>query len=331
MSTLVEVRSLRKVFGAVVAVDDISFSVARGEVLGFLGPNGAGKSTSMKMITGFLPPTSGTALVGGEDIRTSPVAAKRKVGYLPEGSPLYGDMTPEGFLDFVCRTRLMKRADRKRAVANAVERLELREVLHRRIETLSKGFRRRVGMAQAILHDPEVLILDEPTDGLDPNQKHQVRQLIRSMGDTKAIIISTHILEEVDAVCDRAIIIDHGKIVSDGTPEQLHARSPDYNAVSLRLPLADAQKASQILTSQPEIAAAEVTEQTETTAALLVRPRNGQFIADQVGATLRENNIVPTDIYAVTGKLDDVFRTVTTGEGRQPAYPAAASADKETA
>lgn len=332
MSTLVEVRSLRKVFGAVVAVDAISFSVARGEVLGFLGPNGAGKSTSMKMITGFLPPSSGTAIVGGEDIRTSPVAAKRKIGYLPEGSPLYGDMTPEGFLDFVCRTRRMKRSDRRRAVANAVERLQLDEVLHRRIETLSKGFRRRVGLAQAILHDPEVLILDEPTDGLDPNQKFQVRQLIRSMGDTKAVIISTHILEEVDAVCDRAIIIDHGKIVSDGTPEQLHARSPDYNAVSLKLPASDAEKARSALKALPEIAAIDEIETTEMSAALLVRPRNGQFIADQVGATLRENGISPTDIYALTGKLDDVFRTVTTGEAVPPTPPpAAATTEKEPA
>lgn len=313
MSPLVEVRSLRKHFGAVVAVDDISFSVERGEVLGFLGPNGAGKSTSMKMITGFLPATSGTAIVGGEDIRTNPIAAKRKIGYLPEGSPLYGDMTPEGFLDFVCRTRLMPRAARRRAVAEVVERLQLQEVLHRRVETLSKGFRRRVGLAQAILHDPEVLILDEPTDGLDPNQKFQVRQLIRSMGDTKAIIISTHILEEVDAVCDRAIIIDLGKIVSDGTPTQLHARAPDYNAVSLKVQNGDVEKATGLLTALAEIEAIEITAKAEQTTELLIRPRNGQFIADLVGLSLRENDIAAGNLNAIVGKLDDVFRSVTTG------------------
>jgi ABC-2 type transport system ATP-binding protein len=313
MTPLVEVRSLRKSFGAVIAVDDISFSVERGEVLGFLGPNGAGKSTTMKIITGFLPATAGTAIVCGEDIRTRPIAAKLKLGYLPEGSPLYGDMTPEGFLDFTCRTRRMPRGARKKAIADVVDRLELHEVLHRRIETLSKGFRRRVGVAQAILHDPDVLILDEPTDGLDPNQKFQVRQLIRSMGDTKAIIISTHILEEVDAVCDRTIIIDHGKIVSDGTPAQLHARSPEHNAVALKVPLADADKTIATLKALPEVAEVETTEKTEQVASLLARPRNGQFIADLVGNTLRENHINASDINNIVGQLDDVFRTVTTG------------------
>lgn len=315
MSPLVEVRSLRKSFGAVTAVDDISFSVERGEVLGFLGPNGAGKSTTMKIITGFLPATAGTAIVCGEDIRTRPIAAKLKLGYLPEGSPLYGDMTPEGFLDFVCRTRRMPRAARRKAIADVVDRLELHEVLHRRIETLSKGFRRRVGVAQAILHDPDVLILDEPTDGLDPNQKFQVRQLIRSMGDTKAIIISTHILEEVDAVCDRTIIIDHGKIVSDGTPAQLHARSPEHNAVALKVPAAEADKTIAVLKALPEVAEVETKERTEQKANLLVRPRNGQFIADLVANTLREANVNAIDINNVVGQLDDVFRAVTTGSG----------------
>ncbi len=315
MSPLVEVRSLRKSFGAVTAVDDISFAVERGEVLGFLGPNGAGKSTTMKIITGFLPATAGTAIVCGEDIRTSPIAAKLKLGYLPEGSPLYGDMTPEGFLDFVCRTRRMPRAARKRAIADVVERLELGEVLHRRIETLSKGFRRRVGVAQAILHDPDVLILDEPTDGLDPNQKFQVRQLIRSMGDTKAIIISTHILEEVDAVCDRTIIIDHGKIVSDGTPAQLHARSPEHNAVTLKVPASEAEKTIAALKALPEVAEVETREASGETANLFVRPRNGQFIVDVVVGALRAANINATDINNTVGQLDDVFRTVTTGAG----------------
>ncbi|MGE0213154.1 MAG: ABC transporter ATP-binding protein [Parvibaculaceae bacterium] len=312
MAPYIEVRSLRKHFGSVIAVDDISFSVDKGEVLGFLGPNGAGKSTTMKMVTGFLPATGGTAIVCGHDIRNEPIAAKRRFGYLPEGAPLYGDMTPEGFLDFVCRVRRMPRHERKIAVERAVERMGLGEVLHRRIETLSKGFRRRVGLAQAIIHDPDVLILDEPTDGLDPNQKFQVRELIKSMGDSKAIIISTHILEEVDAVCDRAIIIDHGRIVSDGTPTQLHARSPEYNAVSMTISKDDVERAVALFKALPEVVAVDQNNKTAQSVALLVRPRNGQFIADLIAQTVRDNNIVVTDLHAEVGKLDDVFRAVTT-------------------
>jgi ABC-2 type transport system ATP-binding protein len=316
MAPPIEVRSLRKRFGAVVAVDDLSFTVNAGEVLGFLGPNGAGKSTTMRIIAGFLAPTAGTALVSGEDIRTNAVAAKRRIGYLPEGSPLYGEMTPEGFLNFICRVRLMSRADRKKAVAAAIDRLQLAEVLNRRIETLSKGFRRRVGLAQAILHDPDVLILDEPTDGLDPNQKHLVRELIRSMGDTKAIIVSTHILEEVDAVCDRAIIIDRGRIVSDGTPLELHARSPDYNAVSLKVPAADAERAVRLLKKVPNVRSVETVEKVGGAARLLVRPQHGEFIAEAVGAAVHEGNLVASDMFSEIGRLDDVFRSVTTGQGR---------------
>jgi len=319
MPPLVEIRSLRKRFGAVVAVDDLNFTVNRGEVLGFLGPNGAGKSTTMKIIAGFLPPTAGTAIVGGADIREDPVVAKRKIGYLPEGSPLYGDMTPEGFLSFVCRTRLMSRSERKKAVAAVIDRVQLGEVLHRRIETLSKGFRRRLGLAQAILHDPDILILDEPTDGLDPNQKHQVRELIRSMGDRKAIIVSTHILEEVDAVCDRAIIIDHGRIVSDGTPHELHARSPDYNAVSLKVAAADTKRAIGLLKAVPKVASVEVAEKTEGSTRLLVRPQESSFIADAVGAAVRANNLVVSDMFSVVGTLDDVFRSVTIGKSKEAA------------
>jgi ABC-2 type transport system ATP-binding protein len=316
MTALVEVRSLRKEFGAVVAVADISFSVAKGEVLGFLGPNGAGKSTTMKMIAGFLKPTTGTAAIGGEDIRTNPIGAKRKLGYLPEGSPLYGDMTPEGLLDFVGRTRKIATAPRQKMVAKAIKRMALQEVLHRRIETLSKGFRRRVGLAQAILHDPEVLILDEPTDGLDPNQKHEVRELIRSMGDEKAIIISTHILEEVDAVCDRAIIIDHGRLVSDGTPAQLHARSPDFNAVSLKVQPADLDRALKILRALPAVKGVETGPKGEGSRSLLVRPKDGKFIADAVAQALAANKITPIDVQAVIGTLDDVFRRLTAGKAQ---------------
>jgi ABC-2 type transport system ATP-binding protein len=313
MATLVDVDALTRHFGAVMAVDRISFSVHRGEVLGFLGPNGAGKSTSMKMIAAILSPTAGTAVVAGADVRENPVAVKHKLGYLPEGSPLYGDMTPEGLLDFVARVRLLPAPRRRRAVAEAIERLSLGEVLHRRIETLSNGFRRRVGIAQAILHDPEVLILDEPTDGLDPNQKHEVRELIRAMGKTKAIIISTHILEEVDAICDRAIIIDRGRIVLDATPSELHARSPHYNTVALTVAGADARGAISALQALTEVAAVEQAGVMNGSVRLLARPRGGRFIAEVVTRTMQMKGLRVTELSATTGSLDEVFRSMTTG------------------
>jgi ABC-2 type transport system ATP-binding protein len=223
---MLEIRNLTKHFGPLKAVDGISFRVDRGEVLGFLGPNGAGKSTTMKMATGFLTPSSGTAVVCGHDILEEPLEAKRKFGYLPEGAPAYPDMTPAGFLEFVAEVRGIPAERRAQRIAQVVEMVHLEKVLHQRIETLSKGFKRRVGLAQAILHDPDVLILDEPTDGLDPNQKHEVRTLIKHMSKNKAIVLSTHILEEVEAVCTRAIIIAHGKVLFDGTPAELAERGP---------------------------------------------------------------------------------------------------------
>ena len=223
---MIAIQNLTKEFGPVRAVDGISFQVPRGEVLGFLGPNGAGKSTTMKMITGFLSPTSGTASICGHDVEREPMAAKRKLGYLPEGAPAYGDMTPKGFLEFVADVRGLTGDRRKQRLEEVVRLVHLEEVLYQSIDTLSKGYKRRVGLAQAILHDPEVLVLDEPTDGLDPNQKHEVRTLIRSMASSKAIVLSTHILEEVEAVCTRAIIIARGKILFDGTPADLCSRGP---------------------------------------------------------------------------------------------------------
>jgi ABC-2 type transport system ATP-binding protein len=220
---------LHKRFGSLVAVDEISFSVGAGEVLGFLGPNGAGKSTTMKMIAGFLSPSGGRASVCGHDVEADPIAAKRCLGYLPEGAPSYGEMTPAAFLRFVAEIRGLAGAERRRRLDEVIERLQLGSVIQQPIETLSKGYRRRVGLAQAILHDPQVLILDEPTDGLDPNQKHEVRGLIREMAPGKTIVISTHILEEVHAVCTRAIIIAAGRIVADDTPAALAARSPRHD------------------------------------------------------------------------------------------------------
>ena len=212
--------------GSLTAVRDLGFEIGSGEVLGFLGPNGAGKSTTMKMITGFLSPTSGTALINGHDIVEDSLAARRCMGYLPEGAPAYGEMTVRAFLEFVAEARGFSGAERRRRAGAAIERLNLAAVPEQTVETLSKGFKRRVGLAQAILHDPRVLVMDEPTDGLDPNQKHEVRTLIREMGRSKAIVLSTHILEEVEAVCTRAIIITRGRIVFDGKPAELEAQAP---------------------------------------------------------------------------------------------------------
>lgn len=226
MSAMIEIRGLVKHFGPLKAVDGVSFDVGQGEVLGFLGPNGAGKSTTMKMVTGFLTPTAGTVRVAGHDVLTDPVAAKAAIGYLPEGAPAYPDMTPLAFLRFIGEIRGLTGKALEERIAEVVRRVHLEGVLRQPIETLSKGYKRRVGLAQAILHDPRVLIMDEPTDGLDPNQKHEVRTLIREMGRTKAIVLSTHILEEVEAVCTRAIIIARGKVLFDGKPEELESQAP---------------------------------------------------------------------------------------------------------
>ena len=223
MAALIEIERLTKRFGAFTAVDDVSFSVDRGEVVGFLGPNGAGKSTTMKMLAGFVTPSAGTARICGHDVVDAPVAAKRALGYLPEGAPTYPEMTVAAFLGFVARIRGFRGSEAGDRIAAAMAMTQLEGVRLQPIETLSKGFKRRVGLAQSLLHDPPVLVLDEPTDGLDPNQKHEVRELIRRMAPEKAIVISTHILEEVDAVCTRAIIIARGKVLADSTPKALEA------------------------------------------------------------------------------------------------------------
>jgi ABC-2 type transport system ATP-binding protein len=223
---MIEIEHLTKRFGHLTAVSDLTLTVGPGEVLGFLGPNGAGKSTTMKMVTGFLAPDQGSVRICGHDIVEDTIAAQKKLGYLPEGAPAYGEMTPRQFLHFIAEVRELSGEAEKAATLHAIAGAELQGVMDQPIETLSKGFRRRVGLAQAILHDPEVLVLDEPTDGLDPNQKHAVRGLIRGMARNKTIIISTHLLEEVDAICTRAVIIDRGRIVIDAKPADLAAKTP---------------------------------------------------------------------------------------------------------
>src|SRR5881296_4223626 len=248
---MIRVQNLSKSFGPKVAVNGVSFSVERGEVLGFLGPNGAGKSTTMRMITGFIPPTSGTVQVGGFDMLENPIPAKRLIGYLPENAPAYTDMTVFGFLNFAAEIRGLRGDAKKKAVNRAVEMCFLESVLHQSVETLSKGYRHRTCFAQSIIHDPDVLVLDEPTDGLDPNQKHEVRGLIKRMGEKKAIVFSTHILEEVEAACTRAIIIDRGQIVANGTPDQLKQRSENAGVISLRVVGVPANTVTQKLGALP--------------------------------------------------------------------------------
>ncbi|MDX1540485.1 MAG: ABC transporter ATP-binding protein, partial [Geminicoccaceae bacterium] len=235
MPGLLEIEHLTKRFGPIVAVDDVDFAVERGEVLGFLGPNGAGKSTTMRMITGYLTPSRGRVRVAGFDVEQSPLEVKRRIGYLPEGAPAYGEMTPARILAFAASMRGMDRETTGRRTREMVERLQLGPVLGRRIETLSKGFKRRVGLALAMLHDPDVLILDEPTDGLDPNQKHEVRTLLAAIAPDKVIVVSTHLLEEVDALCTRAIVIAGGRLVADSRPHDLLSRSRHHSAIAIRL------------------------------------------------------------------------------------------------
>lgn len=307
---MIKVRDLTKHFGPKRAVDGISFEVGRGEVLGFLGPNGAGKSTTMRMITGFVMPTSGSVTVGGFDILDHPIPAKKLIGYLPENAPAYTDMTVHGFLNFAAEIRGLRGDARKKAIHRVAELCFLEPVLYQSVDTLSKGYRHRTCFAQSIIHDPDILVLDEPTDGLDPNQKHEVRQLIRKMGQNKAIIFSTHILEEVDAVCSRAIIIDRGKIVANGTPEELRRKSEWAGAVTLRVTgvPADAvqQKLRGLRSAKKTSATADGTRVTVT-----VFPRtagDGDLTREVLAAT---DGWQVEGLRTEEGRLDDVFRSIT--------------------
>ncbi len=314
MAVLVEANGLRKVFGPITAVDGITLAVRKGEVLGFLGPNGAGKSTTMKMITGFLEPDAGNAKVCGFDVQKSPKPAKTKLGYLPEGAPLYAEMTPRSFLRFIAQVRGYRGAEMDRRVDSAVAKTSLESVLDQRIETLSKGFKRRVGLAQAIIHDPPVLIMDEPTDGLDPNQKHQVRALIRDMASEKAIIVSTHILEEVEAVCTRAVVINKGRIVADGTAETLMRRMPYHGAVAICVAAERAEAAIAALSAHVGVERVETIAKVNGHIRLRAIPKNGQTIATDVASLLRDKAMPVEELFVERGKLDDVFREITTSE-----------------
>ena len=316
MGVLVEADRLRKTFGPITAVDEISLRVAQGEVLGFLGPNGAGKSTTMKMLTGFLEPDSGSARICGISMADRPKAAKATIGYLPEGAPAYGDMSTRGFLSFIAEIRGYSGEARGARVHAAIMRTGLEEVIDQRIETLSKGFKRRVGLAQAILHDPPVLIMDEPTDGLDPNQKHHVRKLITEMSRDKAIIVSTHILEEVEAVCTRAVVIDRGRIVADGTAEELQRRMPNHNAVAMRVEAARADAVTAALRTLPRVDKVERGTAPHGQVLLRAIPKAGASIAADVATLLNEKALPVFEMHVERGKLDDVFRQITSPEER---------------
>ncbi len=319
---MIKTKNLSKRYGGKVAVDDLTFTVSPGEVLGFLGANGAGKSTTMRMVAGFVAPSGGRIEVCGHDVEHDAVAAKSCMGYLPEGAPSYGEMTVAEFLDFIADIRGLSGAGRRARREVVIDRLQLGPVVDQVIETLSKGFRRRVGLAQALIHDPAVLILDEPTDGLDPNQKHEVRRLINELSKDKLVIVSTHILEEVHEVCTRAIIIADGRIVADETPTALEARSRYHHAVSLRFERSDQLLAAcRDLAALPEIAAVEPDEHALRVTAV---PRKGVEALPAVSALIARNQWSVPELHLESGRLDEVFRALTRGPDTAPAAGAAA-------
>jgi ABC-2 type transport system ATP-binding protein len=313
MTALIEIDRLTKRFGERTVVDDVSLSVARGEVLGFLGPNGAGKTTTMRMVAGFILPSAGTARIAGFDVLDKPIEARRRLGYLPEGAPSYPDMTVRGFLGFIAAARGFSGADKVLRVDRALGLTELGEVVNYPIDTLSKGFRRRVGLAASLLHDPETLILDEPTDGLDPNQKHAVRNLIASIAAEKAIIISTHILEEVEAVCSRAVIIARGRVAADDRPVNLLSRSRYHNAVTLALAPGIIAQAETVLRAVPGVAGVE-RDGTNLTALA----RNGEDIIDRIGTAMAGAGLRAHEMRLERGRLDEVFREITAAPAALP-------------
>ena len=317
---MIEVKNLCKTFGPKKAVDDVSFSVGKGDILGFLGPNGAGKSTTMRMITGYIPPTDGTATVGGFDITSNPLEAKRLIGYLPESAPCYTDMTVLGFLEFAADMRGLQGSEKKKAVDRVLDLCFLGSVAHQSIDTLSKGYRHRTCFAQSIIHDPQVLIMDEPTDGLDPNQKQEVRNIIKRMGEDKAIVFSTHILEEVEAVCNRAIIIDRGKVVANGSPTELKADSKNAGSVILTVHGALAIELSRRIEELDECASVDVESEADQRARVRAYPKSPtetDLLPRAIGRVAQRENWIVEQLETDVGRLDEVFRRITFSETGQ--------------
>ena len=329
MNTMVTVDGLSKQFGHLHAVNGVSFTLHRGEVLGFLGPNGSGKSTTMKMVTGFLNPSSGTVAVCGLDVQRHRIQAQRHLGYLPEGAPAYADMTPAAYLEFIANVRQLAGAVREAAIRRVTAHTHIDRVMHQPIETLSKGYKRRVGVAQALLHDPPVLVLDEPTDGLDPNQKHEVRRLIREMAPHKAIIISTHILEEVEAVCTRALIISEGRIVADGTPNALIQHSRYHNAVSLLVSTSQSATIQSRLHAMDNVSSVEARVIDDCQTQLLAVADPERDAVSEIARIAREEAWEVEQIHRQRGQLDDVFRTLTAPPDAHSALPTEESSNAQ--
>ena len=322
---MISVKNLSKSFGQKLAVDSVSFEVKKGEVLGFLGPNGAGKSTTMRMVTGYLPPTSGEVEIDGINVVENPILAKQKIGYLPESAPLYSDMTVSSFLSFAAEIRGKKSTD----VESAIETCFLEPVKNQSIDTLSKGYRHRTCLAQSILHDPEILILDEPTDGLDPNQKQEVRNLIKRMGEDKAIIFSTHILEEVEAACTRAIIIDQGSVVADGTPEQLKGKSKAAGLLSVSITgMAGSGILSEIRSLRDVTDVTELSSTDSSFKGEVYSSKKNNSLSEDVFNLCKDKGLILQELKIEEGRLDDVFREITVADTKIDKEPTATKEDQ---
>ena len=308
---MIEVVEISRNFGKFQAVSNVSFQVQKSEVLGFLGPNGAGKSTTMKMLTGYLQPSSGDALICGHSVTKQSLKARSKIGYLPESAPSYGEMQVEEFLRFAGKVRGLTGEKLNSQIEKVLEDTSLQTVRKQLIETLSKGYRQRTCLAQSLLHDPPVLLLDEPTDGLDPNQKYEVRKLISQLKEDRTILVSTHILEEVEAICTRAIILSEGKIVGDGTPEELLSKSVYHNAINLKISVKPNQNVQQILLEIPSVERVEIQSSNYQTLSFVVLAKQGQPILEEVKERLDQQNVKIVEMYVEKGRLDEVFRQMT--------------------
>ena len=308
---MIEVVEISRNFGKFQAVSNVSFQVQKSEVLGFLGPNGAGKSTTMKMLTSYLQPSSGDALICGHSVTKQSLKARAKIGYLPESAPSYGEMQVEEFLRFAGKVRGLTGGKLNSQIEKVLEDTSLQTVRKQLIETLSKGYRQRTCLAQSLLHDPPVLLLDEPTDGLDPNQKYEVRKLISQLKEDRTILVSTHILEEVEAICTRAIILSEGKIVGDGTPEELLSKSVYHNAINLKISVNPSQNVQQILLGIPSVERVEIQSSNHQTLSFVVLAKQGQPILEEVKERLDQQNVKIVEMYVEKGRLDEVFRRMT--------------------
>ncbi len=311
MTDQIVLANLHKSFGELKAVNNVSLNVKVGQILGFIGPNGSGKSTTMKMATGYLQPDSGSSNICGIDIEKNPKEAKKLIGYLPEGAPAYGEMTTIGFLNFIADIRGYFGKQRSFQIDKAVERARIKHVLHQQIDTLSKGYKRRVGLSQAILHDPKILILDEPTDGLDPNQKHHVRELITEISRTTAIIVSTHILEEVDAVCSGVLLINKGNIVLDGSASELRSKVESHNSVLIKVNPNDVENLKRLLLTISGVSKIETVNETENNVNVHIYPKENRIILTEIAKIIADNKFPINDIHQNHIALDEAFRKLT--------------------